>query len=66
MATGYPRLMITTFDTCDGPRAFAGVVSSYFEKLTDDYDRWDNQRWADEMVDEHPDDLWWMENLVVR
>ncbi len=66
VATGYPRLMITTFDTCDGPRAFAGVVSSYFEKLTDDYDRWDNQRWADEMVDEHPDDLWWMDNLVVR
>lgn len=66
VATGHPRLMITTFDTCEGPRAYAGVVASYFEKQTTDFDRYDDQRWADDIEDGHPDDLWWMQDLVVR
>ena len=34
VGTGYPRLMVMTADTCGGPRAYAGVVSAYYEKMT--------------------------------
>ena len=32
VGTGLPRLMVVTADGCNGPRAYAGVVSSYYEK----------------------------------
>jgi hypothetical protein len=43
VATGLPWLMVMTVDSCHGPRAYAGVISSYHEvqengltRLTDD------------------------------
>ncbi len=46
VATGGPRKMIVIVDQCDGPRAYAGVVSSYFEHITNDFQRLDDQEWA--------------------
>ena len=34
MATGLPRFMVVTVNTCQGPRAYAGVAVSYHEKIT--------------------------------
>ncbi len=34
VGTGHPRLMITTVDTCQGPRAYVGVTFAYHEQVT--------------------------------
>ena len=35
VATGMPRTMVVTVETCTGPRAYVGLASSYFERVTD-------------------------------
>jgi hypothetical protein len=46
VGTGYPRLMVATFETCEGPRAYAGMVSSYFETITQDFMRLTDAEWT--------------------
>jgi hypothetical protein len=36
VGTGFPRLMVTSVDTCMGPRAYAGVVYAYHEDDRDE------------------------------
>lgn len=45
VGTGFARLMVVTANTCNGPRAYAGLVSSYFEEITDKYKRLDDPTW---------------------
>lgn len=45
VATGFPRLLVVTVDTCAGPRAYAGVASAYHEVVTG-LDRLTDQEWA--------------------
>lgn len=45
VATGLPRLVVITRDSCDGPRAYAGVVSAYHEVVTN-LDRLTDEAWA--------------------
>jgi hypothetical protein len=66
VATGYPRFMVVTIDTCSGPRAYAGVASAYHEKVTEGYKRLNDQEWAQEMSMTMPPDVAWMKDLVVR
>ncbi len=66
VGTGLPRLMVVTADTCSGPRAYAGLASSYFERITENFDRLDDKRWKDEIVAATPPDVPWMQSLVVR
>jgi hypothetical protein len=66
VGTGLPRLMVVTVETCDGPRAYAGLASSYFEKITEDYERLDDESWEKDVVIAHPPDVPWMSDLVVR
>jgi hypothetical protein len=66
VATGYPRLMVVTIDTCDGPRAYAGVVSAYHEKVTTDYRRLNDQEWAQELSQGPAADVPWMNDLIAR
>jgi hypothetical protein len=66
VATGYPRLMVVTIDTCTGPRAYAGVASAYHEKVTTDYQRLNDQDWATEIGQTPPADVPWLEDLIVR
>ncbi len=61
-----PRLMVVTVDTCSGPRAYVGLASSYFEKITENFERLDDPTWALELSDGHPADVPWMSDLVVR
>ncbi len=66
VGTGFPRLMVVTVDSCEGPRAYAGLVSSYFERVTDDFDRLTDERWASEVGAVTPPDVPWMADLVAR
>ena len=45
VATGMPRLMVVTANTCSGPRAYAGVAFSYGEVVTDDLKRLTDEEW---------------------
>jgi hypothetical protein len=66
VATGMPRLFVTTIETCTGPRAYAGVASSYLEKVTTDFDRMTDERWAEEIQSVTPPDTPWLAPLVAR
>jgi hypothetical protein len=58
--------MVVTMNTCTGLRAYAGAVSAYFERTTEDFDRLTDDRWADELGGATPADVPWMADLVVR
>jgi hypothetical protein len=45
VGTGYARLMVVTANTCTGPRAYAGLASSYFEEITEKYQRLSDPEW---------------------
>lgn len=45
VGTSMPKLAVVTVNTCDGPRAYVGVVSAYHEVITEDFDRLDDNRW---------------------
>ncbi|WP_437333103.1 DUF3160 domain-containing protein [Sorangium sp. So ce394] len=66
VGTGLPRLMVVTADPCGTPRAYVGLVSSYFEKITGNFERMTDQQWAGEIVGATPDDVAWMKDIVAR
>ncbi len=66
VATGNPRLMVVSVDSCNGPRAYAGVVSSYFEQIAANFERKTDQQWSSELQTSTPADVSWMQDLVVR
>jgi hypothetical protein len=66
VATGSPRLMVVTVNTCNGPRAYAGLASSYFERTTERYDRLDDIRWAREIETANPVDPAWLQPVITR
>ncbi len=45
VGTGMARLMVVTFDTCAGPRAYAGLASSYYEHITENFERLTDPEW---------------------
>ena len=51
VATGMPRLMVVTVETCEGPRAYAGVVSSYHELVQEGLVRLTNREWDNQVYD---------------
>lgn len=66
VGTGYPRLMVMTVDSCNGPRAYAGLVSSYFEKTTTNFERLTDETWSQTVSAASPADVSWLEDLVER
>ena len=66
VGTGHARLFVVTTETCVGPRAYVGVASSYFEKITDDWERLNDLEWAEEIQSKSPADVPWMTDIVVR
>ncbi|WP_437524249.1 DUF3160 domain-containing protein [Sorangium sp. So ce726] len=66
VGTGRPRLMVVTADPCGTPRAFVGLASSYFEKITEGFERMTDEEWAGELHQTTPDDVAWMKDLVSR
>jgi uncharacterized protein DUF3160 len=63
VGTGNSRLMIITTNSCTGPRAYAGLVFSYYEKITENFDRLTDERWATEVKARTPVDVAWMSDL---
>ena len=66
VGTGYPRLMVLTANTCTGPRAYAGLVSSYFEEITTNFTRLDDPTWESRFPNQSLIDVAWMNGLIVR
>jgi hypothetical protein len=62
VGTGVPRLMVVVADNCSGPRAYAGLASSYREKITEDFERLDDPTWEKTYFNEP--EVPWMQDLV--
>ena len=56
VATGLPRSMVVTIDTCQGPRAYAGLAFAYHE-VTTKLERLTDKQWADRAMSA-PDVPW--------
>jgi hypothetical protein len=65
VGTGSARLMVVTVDTCQGPRAYAGLASSYYEKVTENFDRLTDERWETELGQTPPANVPWVTDFVV-
>jgi hypothetical protein len=63
VGTGYARLMVVTANTCEGPRAFVGLASSYFERVTENLQRLDDPTWSG-MVGTGPADVPWLDGVL--
>jgi hypothetical protein len=66
VATGLARPMVVTVDSCTGPRAYVGLASSYFEQMTRNFKRLTDEEWAAQVLPASPEDVPWMQDLVVR
>ncbi|HEX6273246.1 MAG TPA: DUF3160 domain-containing protein, partial [Polyangiaceae bacterium] len=64
VGTGDARLMVVVAETCSGPRAYAGLASSYYERVTKDFERLDDPTW-EQTVRREPE-VPWMADLVTR
>jgi hypothetical protein len=65
VGTGAARLMVVTVNTCAGPRAYAGLASSYYELVSQDFQRLDDAEWSALLPSSPPDEVPWMADLVV-
>ena len=45
VGTGHAREMVVTIEACDGPRAYVGLASSYYETITQNYQRLNDNDW---------------------
>jgi hypothetical protein len=66
VGTGNARLMVVTTNSCTGPRAYAGLAFSYYEKITEQFDRLTDERWAAEVKTGKSVDVAWMQDLFGR
>jgi hypothetical protein len=66
VGTGPARLMVVTVNTCTGPRAYVGLASSYFERITENFERLTDEAWSSAILDATPPDVAWMSDLVGR
>jgi Protein of unknown function (DUF3160) len=62
VASGLPRLMVLTVDTCNGPRAYAGVSFAYHEVIPDGLKRLNDMEWGGMARDAA--DVKWMEPVL--
>ena len=66
VATAGPRLMVMTAETCAGPRAYAGLTSSYYEISPTGFKRLQDEEWQQQIAATPPADVRWMTDLVVH
>ncbi len=66
VGTGLPRLMVVTADPCGTPQAYVGVASSYFEQVTENFQRKTDEEWQKDIQAVTPADVPWMSDLVSR
>jgi hypothetical protein len=66
VGTGLPRLMVVTANTCQGPRAYAGLAFSYGELITAGWQRLSDEEWATKIIDEPFPDVAWMSDVIAQ
>ncbi len=66
VGTGRARLMVVTVDTCSGPRAYAGLASSYYETITEDFERLDDDGWRTDLDSGAQPEPEWVDAVVQR
>ncbi len=66
VGTGNARLMVVTFDTCSGPRAYAGLASSYYELVTEDFERLSDPDWETRLGQDPPSAPTWQESILAE
>jgi len=64
--TGFPRLMVVTVDSCQGPRAYAGVVSAYSEVLEEGLNRLTDEEWKERLFATDPPSPPWLAPALVE
>jgi hypothetical protein len=64
VGTGAPRASVLTIDTCQGPRAYVGLVFAYHEVVTEQYTRLTDDQFAGEYFVQPPADVSWLEPIV--
>ncbi len=64
VGTGDARLMVTTVETCSGPRAYAGLVSSYYEVTEEGWNRLDDPTWEARLRENPPPAPKWFQPLL--
>lgn len=67
VATGIPRLMVVTANTCTGAHAYVGVNFAYHERITKDFVRLTDEQWAVDLGSSAPqDDPAWLEPILAE
>lgn len=66
VGTGAPRLMVVTTETCQGPRAYVGLASSYGEMITEHWQRLTDNDWSNTIVQQPFPDVSWMSDLLAQ
>jgi hypothetical protein len=61
VATGLPRLLVVTANSCEGPRAYVGIASAYHEVVTG-LDRLTDSAWAP--LARKAEDVPWMRPIL--
>lgn len=65
VATAGPRLMVVTDDACGKPKAYIGLASSYYERVTEKWLRMADSDWEQELREKGtPADVKWMQDVV--
>jgi hypothetical protein len=64
VGTGMPRPMIVSVDTCEGPRAYAGIVFAYHEQNEPGFNRLTDVEWQGKLQSAPPDDVPWLEPVM--
>ena len=66
VATGRVRLMVMTADTCQGPRAYFGLASSYYEHTTAGFMRLNDSTWNSMLSSMPPSEVPWLSDVLPR
>jgi hypothetical protein len=65
VGTGNARLLVTTIETCNGPRAYVGLASSFGQTVEQNWTRLTDPQWAQRIAQQpYPDPAWMSEVLV--
>jgi hypothetical protein len=65
VATGMPRLTVVTVDSCTGAQAYVGLTSSYYERVTEQYERVTDEQWSTILGSDAPDRPSWLPSAFV-
>jgi hypothetical protein len=64
VGTGNARLMVATIETCNGPRAYAGLAASYGQLVEEKWKRLTDPEWAARLGKEPFPDPPWMSDVL--